>query len=70
MTVCDHCYLYLISMTEHCCNDKALKESGKVFVDSVSRLIGLILDYRNVQDDNDYRGQRMGCILNLLVCKG
>ena len=58
---------YLFSMTHLCYEDEHMKETGKVFVDSVSHLIGLILDYRNVQGDNNYRGQRMGCILNLLV---
>jgi hypothetical protein len=53
-------------MSSYCSDDEDLVESGQFFVDTVSRLIGLILDYRNVQDDNNYQEQRMGCILNLL----
>ena len=51
----------------YCQKDNQIGEAGCVFIDSVSRLIGLLLDYRNVQEDSTHRGQRMGCMLNLLV---
>ena len=54
-------------MTALCDDDDELREAGLVFVDTVSRLIGLILDYRSVQGDSTHRGKRMGCMLNLLV---
>ena len=46
---------------------KGIGEGATVFVDSVSHLIGLLLDYRNVQGDSSCQGQRMGCMFNLLV---
>ncbi|XP_019851718.1 PREDICTED: dedicator of cytokinesis protein 2-like isoform X2 [Amphimedon queenslandica] len=49
-----------------CKDTHELKESGEAFVNTVSRLIGLILDYRRVEGDSSQSGQRMGCILNLL----
>lgn len=60
-------YNYIYSMTALCDDDDELREAGLVFVDTVSRLIGLILDYRSVQGDSTHRGKRMGCMLNLLV---
>ena len=38
-----------------------------MFIDSVCRLIALLLDYRSVSADEHHKGRRMGCILNLLV---
>ena len=46
-------------------HDSKLSASGTVFVDSVCRLIGLLLDYRNVSVDD--KNRRMGCMFNLLV---
>ena len=57
-------------MTTLCHENNELREAGEVFVNTVSRLIGLILDYRRVEGDSSQSGQRMGCILNLLVRRG
>lgn len=54
-------------MISLCKDTDELKESGEAFINTVSRLIGLILDYRRVEGDSSQSGQRMGCILNLLV---
>lgn len=40
------------------------------FIENVTRLISLLLDYRNVPADDANRGRRMGCMLNLLVREG
>ena len=57
----------IVSLKSLCTKDKDIGETGIVFVDSVSRLIGLLLDYRNVHADASCKGQRMGCMFNLLV---
>ncbi len=44
-----------------------LQKAGPPFIDSVSRLIALLLDYGSVSGDA-HKAQRMGCMLNLLVC--
>ena len=54
-------------MISLCKETDELKEPGEPFINTVSRLIGLILDYRRVEGDSTQSGQRMGCILNLLV---
>ena len=60
-------YNYTYSMTTLCDDDNELRVAGLVFVDTVSRLIGLILGYRSVQGDSSHRGKRMGYMLNLLL---
>ena len=54
-------------MNAECCRRKNLRDSGPPFIDSVSRLIALLLDYRSVSTDESYRARRMGCMFNLLV---
>ena len=44
-----------------------LEGVGTVFIDSVCRLIILLLDYRSISADEPKKGMRMGCMLNLLV---
>jgi hypothetical protein len=48
------------------CADNDLGSTGEVFISSVSRLIGLLLDYRNVSSGDGHKERRMGCMLNLL----
>lgn len=49
------------------CVTNKLGSTGEIFINSVSRLIGLLLDYRNVSKDEGHQDRRMGCMLNLLV---
>ena len=44
-----------------------MEPAGTVFIDSVSRLIALLLDYRKISSDECHKNRRMGCMLNLLV---
>lgn len=39
-----------------------MKGSGEAFIETVTRLIALLLDYRNVPTDDANRGRRMGCM--------
>ena len=41
--------------------------ASKPFIETVSRMIGLLLDYHNVENNDTCRGRRMGCMFNLLV---
>ena len=50
-----------------CINQPELAQAGPPFLELVRHLIGLLLDYRNVRNDETHRGKRMGCMLNLLV---
>lgn len=55
------------SLISQCEGSVILKASGVGFIDSVTRLIALLLDYRSVPANDANRGRRMGCMLNLLV---
>ena len=57
------------SLTPLCNSYRELEGVGTAFIDSVCRLIALLLDYRNVSIDDCHKGRRMGCMLNLLVGK-
>ena len=49
------------------CASSELGTSGETFITSVGRLIGLLLDYRNVSSGDGHQDRQMGCMLNLLV---
>ncbi|CAI8007599.1 Dedicator of cytokinesis protein 3, partial [Geodia barretti] len=48
------------------CASSELGTSGETFITSVGRLIGLLLDYRNVSSGDGHQDRQMGCMLNLL----
>ena len=50
-----------------CKGSELLQSSGMGFIESVTRLIALLLDYRSVPAHDCHKGRRMGCMLNLLV---
>lgn len=47
--------------------DPAWKDSGIVFITSVTRLLERLLDYRSVIQGDENRDKRMSCTVNLLV---
>ena len=49
------------------CASNELGTAGDTFITSVGRLIGLLLDYRNVSSGDGHQDRQMGCMLNLLV---
>ena len=51
------------------CN-KSTPSVSKPFIETVSGMIGLLLDYHNVENDDTCKGRRMGCMFNLLVSGG
>ncbi len=55
------------SLRPLCGNCAAVGPNGVSFIETVTRLIALVLDYRNVPTDDYHKGRRMGCMLNLLV---
>ena len=59
--------LFPCSLTSLCTESASLKDNGIPFVETVTRLIALLLDYRNVPTDDANKGRRTGCMLNLLV---
>jgi dedicator of cytokinesis protein 3 len=46
--------------------DPVWRENGKAFVESVTRLLERLLDYRNVGQGEENRDKRMSCTVNLL----
>ena len=65
-----HCVTLCFSLISQCESNPMLKSSVMGFIENVTRLIALLLDYRHVPADDANRGRRMGCMLNLLVSEG
>ncbi|XP_042900639.2 dedicator of cytokinesis protein 3 isoform X2 [Parasteatoda tepidariorum] len=47
-------------------NDPIWKEHGVAFINSITKLLERLLDYRNVMDGEENRDKRMSCTVNLL----
>lgn len=47
-------------------NDPVWKENGIAFINSITRLLERLLDYRNVMEGEENRDKRMSCTVNLL----
>lgn len=47
--------------------DPNWRETGSAFINSVTRLLERLLDYRSVIQGDENRDKRMSCIVNLLV---
>lgn len=47
-------------------SEPSWQESGMAFIQSVTRLLERLLDYRNVMEGDDNRDKRMTCTVNLL----
>lgn len=47
--------------------DPNLRETGSAFINSVTRLLERLLDYRSVIHGDENRDKRMSCTVNLLV---
>jgi len=47
--------------------DVKWKNPGKAFINSITRLLERLLDYRNVMEGDENRDKRMSCTFNLLV---
>ena len=47
--------------------DVTWKNPGKAFINSITRLLERLLDYRNVMEGDENRDKRMSCTFNLLV---
>uniref|UniRef100_T1IUW7 Dedicator of cytokinesis protein 3 n=1 Tax=Strigamia maritima TaxID=126957 RepID=T1IUW7_STRMM len=47
-------------------DEPAWKENGTAFINSVTRLLERLLDYRNVMEGDENRDKRMSCTVNLL----
>ena len=60
------------SILPHCRkqNDADFSKQGLELVAHVTRLIELVIDYRNVPADDYNKDNRMGCMFNLLVGGG
>lgn len=60
------------SILPHCRkqNDADFSKQGLDLVAHVTRLIELVIDYRNVPADDYNKDNRMGCMFNLLVGGG
>ncbi|GFS76082.1 dedicator of cytokinesis protein 3 [Nephila pilipes] len=72
---CDDEYRQLFNTMEHLSSvllekvrtsDPAWKENGIVFINSITRLLERLLDYRNVMEGEENRDKRMSCTVNLL----
>lgn len=48
-------------------NDPVWRESGTAFINSVTRLLERLLDYRSVMQGDENCDKRMSCTVNLLV---
>ena len=48
-------------------DDPVWRESGTAFINSVTRLLERLLDYRNVMQGDENCDKRMSCTVNLLV---
>ena len=62
-----HTHTHIHSLQKQCSSGKGMESTGTVFIDSVCRLIALLLDYRKISNDECHKNRRMGCMLNLLV---
>ncbi|KAG8186361.1 hypothetical protein JTE90_026781 [Oedothorax gibbosus] len=47
-------------------SDPVWKENGVAFINSITKLLERLLDYRNVMDGEENRDKRMSCTVNLL----
>ena len=61
--------LIFLSILPHCHKQKDadFSRQGVELVTHVTRLIELVIDFRNVPDDDYNKDNRMGCMFNLLV---
>ena len=62
---CNQCF----SLSQACSGMDKMRESGMLFVETVTKMLQRLLEYRHIIQD-EIKDHRMSCIVNLLVRTG
>ena len=59
-------FLIISSLSQACSGMEQMRESGLLFVETVTKMLQRLLEYRHIILD-EIKDHRMSCIVNLLV---
>ena len=65
--MCSFCYGFFRLLERVKSDDPIWRDSGTAFINSVTRLLERLLDYRSVMQGDENCDKRMSCTVNLLV---